>query len=274
MELRPSSALTYARTCLPTQRLEFRPSSAYALHAANVSLDLPFGMASLEWVRSGGLQMEMVSEGYDAQLSCGAGGKIKSVEWASFGRPFHSTTGPAFAAMDASTATEGWQVDRECHAVRSVDVVASACVGAVHCTLRADRSTFLMSSDEAQGCAASADGTHSEVETLRLWVGVRCEAADSVQAQVVVPPTATATLVLPVRKMSSPQLSRSHLASGDPSASGQGGVVRQGSMAMDKERHVDQTIDVRRRVEASGDVVVVDLASGSYLFELSDARKE
>jgi len=261
------------------QRLEFRPSSAYALHAANVSLDLPFGMASLKWVRSGGVQIEKVSEGHDAHLSCGAGGKIVSVEWASFGRPFHSTTGPASAAMDASTATEGWQLHRECHAARSVDVVASACVGAAHCTLRADRSTFSMSSAETQSCAASADGTHSEVETLRLWVGVRCEAPDAVQAHVVVPPTATATLVLPVRKMSSPQLTRSHLASGDQTAAGQDSVVWQDSVAMesvamDKGRHAVQKIGVSRRVEASGDVVVVELASGSYRFELSDPRKE
>ena len=139
------------------RELELRPSSARALHAASASFDLPSGELRFGWVRSGGLQMDKVSEADVAQLSCGRlGGHIEAVEFASFGTPATRALGRGDDGDDDDAAGPRLWRHPECHAAASNKVVEQQCVERNNCTVAAHREMFGVDATMAGACSAAA----------------------------------------------------------------------------------------------------------------------
>ncbi|EOD26424.1 hypothetical protein EMIHUDRAFT_100487 [Emiliania huxleyi CCMP1516] len=238
------------------QRLELRPSGAYALSGASVTVDLPHGTARLSWVRSGGRQHDKVSEGETARLSCGpSGGRISAVSFASFGTP--SIGSPSDLPSDGRRS-DGFETDPACHALRSSQAVAEACVGRNSCEVPATRVFF--GERGSLFCTTRRDPLASP---LRLWLTVACEvAADSLRVEAGVPVGSTARLLLPLRGMATPHLresGRSVYLATDPSASSAARKAnRLGSVQLTED-------------ERTGRILAVELPSGLFDFDLSDA---
>lgn len=166
------------------EQLSLQPSSTYRLASAHTTIDLPNGALELWWQRSGGQHFDQVAAGDAATLSCGeAGGTITSVEFASFGTP---RSGPDFSDL---------RLDPTCHAPRSADIIAAACIGQQACSIDATAIAFELGSAPAtQRICHRANGA----DPLRLLVAVRCSSGESLRVRSRIPVGSRATLSLPL----------------------------------------------------------------------------
>ena len=257
------------------RRIELRPSAAYALRGAHVTLDLPHGDVSLRWERSGGVQLDKVAEGDVAALDCGPrGGKIVRVAFASFGTPAvgHGSEGAASAPTDDprwsladhyAAGVPPLHAHSACHARTSAEVVAAQCVGRASCRVPARREEFGFGAAEVARCeAAAGDGPNDKwAEPLRLWAVVECERSESLDVHARVPVGSTAAAVLPLRGMVEPVLRDGSRVLFD---------VNGATAAATKAR-----VAAVRRVAAAqlggGGALVVELGAGAYELSLTEA---
>ena len=216
------------------------------------------GRVRFSWQRSGGRQVEQVSEGDTAVLSCGArGGTIHRVHFASFGTPRvgQGNTAWALPRLEASAT---------CHASRSVQIVAEACIGRSECHLVATRTFFELMAEEEAACEGGGEEPAGRAsEPLRLGVEVECDGAAAVRAEASIPMGgARATVLLPVRGLVTPRVYEGGSTLVYDSARAGGAAVTQTSTT-------DGILGVARVSDpVMGDAVAVALSSGDYALEI------
>jgi len=165
------------------ERVVFSPASALGLRSANATVAAAHGTIGIEWERAGGLQCAKAPPTEPVYLSCGAGGGvIKSVHFASHGRP-HGVCGAL-------------GVEEDCH-IDLVPLLAARCTGVNNCTLLPE---------EVASVAMSTGPCSSAIPGDPLWTHAQfsCSTPEVITATVTVPVGSTSTVKLPTDGVSRP----------------------------------------------------------------------
>lgn len=199
-----SSQAAGAVCFLDDAELTLRPAHSLAVSGADASIAAPCGTTSLTYTRHGGTQCAVAAEGASigrplapaaaaVALSCGAeGGKITSVDFASWGRPE--------GACGAFEATEERQSG--CHAPLSDAVVSKLCLGQESCMIPTHADFWAehgwASESIGKAYAHNASSPCGSLENpRRLHVQVTCSAKHVVTSRVAVPVGVEAAVHLP-----------------------------------------------------------------------------
>jgi len=218
-----------------TKEALMTPASTLGLSAANITLALAHGSASLHWRRHGGTQCAKIAAGHAATLDCGAsGGVISAVNFASFGTP----TGVC-GAFEAHPQCDS--------AASSVTKLTKLCVGKKRCEIPvADAATF---GHPGTGCSTRGGEAWFTAE-------VQCSAPVQVHTSVTLPIGSTGTVVFPLELYGSSDATISE--AGAALNIGAGGAA------------IDGIHGVRRGVDhANRAVLFAEVGAGTFEFVVS-----